>query len=543
MLKRLLPLVVFAVTCSAPPPAENTLAPDPPTQQRATPVSQGTRLTWRTSQATDSDWDLTLVARYHGRADGKPEGMVPARGTAFGSGLVVYVGEGTEFIDTEKPQDCLTFTYHLWSHDKAGHWSGAGVTVTTLPGALAPPVTPVGFTAQKMGPDVLLSWSPSPGSGSTRVVRSLGTPPLSVEQGKTVYEGPASSFVDPGAMLPFGQTLFYAAFACNECQSCSPIGASQNVTLDAPDAGLPDAGPDDPDGGSPLRPTAMGATLGAGGTLDLSWVNPPASTGFTQVKVLRQLNALPTSADDPTATTLFTGFGTTTTDRVDRLLPTTGATPRTYYYVAYGCAGTACETRGARTTFALTVSQALRSGGYTIWWRHASASTCSDRTDLGACSCSGGTCTNCPSNLWWKSCETNCTIATARQLTPPTSSGETQTIHDQFAAKGITVGRVLSSEMCRGIGTAQGLQFGPVIEQVRELTYFVYDEANRCTNTYNLLNEAPAAGTNTALISHAGFSCPTIDSLAWGEGAIFKPGSGSPTFIQRVPWNSWSTLP
>jgi hypothetical protein len=118
------------------------------------------------------------------------------------------------------------------------------------------------------------------------------------------------------------------------------------------------------------------------------------------------------------------------------------------------------------------------------------------------------------------------------------------TIHDQFAMKGFAIGRVLSSEMCRGIQTAQGMNFGPSIEQVKELTYFVYDEANRCTNTYNLLNEPPAAGANTAMISHAGFSCPIIDSLAWGEAAVFKPNpGGSATFITRVAWNQWAALP
>ena len=36
----------------------------------------------------------------------------------------------TVFVNTELPPDCTTFTYQLWSHDKAGHWSGGGVTAT-----------------------------------------------------------------------------------------------------------------------------------------------------------------------------------------------------------------------------------------------------------------------------------------------------------------------------------------------------------------------------------------------------------------------------
>src|SRR5205814_3946613 len=133
---------------------------------------------------------------------------------------------------------------------------------------------------------------------------------------------------------------------------------------------------------------------------------------------------------------------------------------RTYFYVAYGCAGAVCERHGSRFPFTFTVSQALHGGGYVLWWRHASASTCGDLTNLGACSCTNGVCTNCPASQWWKSCDNNCTTATARQLTPPQSTLETTTIHDQFASKGISVARVLSSELCRGVQTAQGLNFG-----------------------------------------------------------------------------------
>jgi len=111
--------------------------------------------------------------------------------------------------------------------------------------------------------------------------------------------------------------------------------------------------------------------------------------------------------------------------------------------------------------------------------------------------------------------------------------------------------------------------FGPTLEQSQDLTFFVYEENLRCAKSYRLLNETPSMGTNTGMVSHAGFSCPTLDSLSWGEAAIFKPqapttrtcttvGSCSadeacvsgfcvkPLFIGRVPAlgaNGWSTLP
>ncbi|MCK6589039.1 MAG: hypothetical protein L6Q76_15820, partial [Polyangiaceae bacterium] len=84
----------------------------------------------------------------------------------------------------------------------------------------------------------------------------------------------------------------------------------------------------------------------------------------------------------------------------------------------------------------------------------------------------------------------------------------------------------------------------PAIEQEQDLTYFVYDEASRCADTMVMLSEAPAAGTNTAHISHAGNACPYLDQLAWGEAAIFKPdGAGGATYIARVLASEWLTLP
>ena len=90
----------------------------------------------------------------------------------------------------------------------------------------------------------------------------------------------------------------------------------------------------------------------------------------------------------------------------------------------------------------------------------------------------------------------------------------------------------------------QNMAFGPPIEQEPDLTYFVYDEANRCADSMAMLAEPPAAGTNTAHISHAGLACPIFDQLAWGEAAIFKPdGAGGTIFIARVLASQWLTVP
>jgi hypothetical protein len=84
------------------------------------------------------------------------------------------------------------------------------------------------------------------------------------------------------------------------------------------------------------------------------------------------------------------------------------------------------------------------------------------------------------------------------------------------------------------------MDFGPTIELSQGITYWVYDEVNRCASSMALIAEVPAAGTNTALIGHAGFSCAILGSLQWSEAAIFKPnGMGGSDFMERLLWNQW----
>ena len=139
----------------------------------------------------------------------------------------------------------------------------------------------------------------------------------------------------------------------------------------------------------------------------------------------------------------------------------------------------------------------LRAGGYVIHWRHASATVCSDRLDLGPAAT-----TSSPD--WWKSCDADCpsggpVIATARQLSDIGRS-ESVAIGQALDQRGVPIGRMLASEFCRNVETAQLMDLGPPIEQSPAITYFVYDEGGRCADTFALLAEAPPAGTNTALI-------------------------------------------
>jgi phosphohistidine phosphatase SixA len=275
-----------------------------------------------------------------------------------------------------------------------------------------------------------------------------------------------------------------------------------------------------------------------GAEVRLAWLAPEAASGNRQIRLLRRLNTPPAGPEDPAADLLYAGSATQYVDPLTGLLPNF-ASPQVYYYSAYGCdlAGTICESVGSHAALAPTLVECLRGGGYTIHWRHADADVCGDHLELG-------TAANTSVPNWWRSCDANCTTGTARQLNA-TGVQRATIIGQQMRSMGIPIGRVVSSEYCRCIQTAENMAFGPTIETSQGLTYFVYDEANRCATNYDLIEEAPAAGTNTAIIGHAGFatSCATIGSLAWSECAIFKPdGQGGATLIGRLLWNQWGTL-
>ena len=435
---------------------------------------------------------------------------------------------------------CRPYVYDLWSADKSGNWSVAPARVEVPRGAGTPAPTeaPTQVTAATVDGDVQLAWTnPPANSGFTelRLVRKFQTAPVSPTDGVAVFTGNTSAAAEPLAGMGLG-TWVYGVFACNRCGLCNKSPATVVFSRAVPNDGGTGGGAGGGGGGSGgLTPTGLTLQLsGDGKNVLLSWTNP---VDVTQVKVLRALNAPPLGPGDSDAAAVFQGMSNNASERVEKLDPNTSGAPKVWNYRVYGCKNSSCETTGAGTTLGLTLAQALRGGGYTLFWRHCTANVCGDQTQLGPAS-------NTTQPNWWKSCDKNCSTAFARQLDALQSPNETFTIHTQFANRGFTVGKVISSEFCRAIETAQGFNFGPVIEQSQVLTYFVYDEAQRCTNTLGLLNTVPATGTNTALVSHAGFTCAVIDSLAWGEAAIYRPNpGGNPTFIGRVPWNGWMTLP
>ena len=290
-------------------------------------------------------------------------------------------------------------------------------------------------------------------------------------------------------------------------------------------------------GNAPQEPMNLTVKI-IGKDVQLDWTKSVKPSSL----VVRKLGSDPTGPNDPGASIVYVGTGETSTEPLRNLMPNTPTDPRTYHYAVYGCEG-ACNGTPALASLTPTVVQCLAGGGYNLFWRHASADVCSDQTGLG-------TAANTSYADWWKRCDNNCPMgqmatATARQLNA-TGMMEADAIGKSLTMRGISIGRMLSSEYCRALSTAQLMNVVPAasIEQKTEITYFVYDEANRCTNTMSLLAVEPPTGANTGMISHAGFVCPTVDSLAWSEAAIYKPdGMGGSTYITRVKWNEWDALP
>lgn len=450
-----------------------------------------------------------------------------AVGDLLGRGVVLYEGDGARFVDSNLPDSCGPFSWHAWSRAADGTFASAPATARSLRGehTIAPSAVVTGLVSAFEGSVLRLRWvSPDASTGflGVKVVRKLGSAPARADDGITVYSGGAETFTEPASALSPTQATHYAVFNCNGCGKCGPS---------APSLAVPPAG----DGGTNLGLTGLDAQLDLdAGVIALSW-----SSSAPTVKVLRRVGTPPASVSDPSATVVFEGPGTRASEPIAALTPDLPLRPNAYVYAAWACVGALCGAAPATKPFILSLRQALRGGGYTVFLHHATAGVCADRTTLGTAST-----TSAPD--WWKSCDATCGSATAEQLAPTASASELTELRTFFSTSGVRAGRVLSSEFCRAVRTAEGLQLGPVIEQVPALTYFVYDEANRCRDTRALLNAPPGAGTNTVLISHANFaaSCPVLETLGPAEALVYKPQLGAPAlFLARLSPAQWAALP
>jgi hypothetical protein len=160
--------------------------------------------------------------------------------------------------------------------------------------------------------------------------------------------------------------------------------------------------------------------------------------------------------------------------------------------------------------------EALRQGGYVIYFRHA-------RTDFS---------------------QKDVSLADCRSQRNLSDEGRAQAraIGAAIRSLGIPIGRVLASPYCRTRETAE-LAFGQV-EVTRDLLgRGLSEEQSRISASLlrPLLGAPPAPGTNTILVSH-GFNLRAADgiALAEGEAAIYRPGEhGSFTRVGRLTSDQW----
>lgn len=157
----------------------------------------------------------------------------------------------------------------------------------------------------------------------------------------------------------------------------------------------------------------------------------------------------------------------------------------------------------------LSLVQALKAGGYNIYFRHV-ATDWSQSDDVRR---AGD----------WLSCDP----ARIRQLSA--AGRETaKALGAAIRALGIPVGSVLASPYCRTVETARLMDLGEVqtttdVMNLRVAEYFD-GRAAIAQRARKRLAMAPAAGTNTIVVAHGNVAgLATGVHLGEGEGAVFRP--------------------
>lgn len=168
--------------------------------------------------------------------------------------------------------------------------------------------------------------------------------------------------------------------------------------------------------------------------------------------------------------------------------------------------------------------QALRNGGYVIYFRHG-------KTDLATKDTDRDNLSNC---------------ATQRVLSQEGREQMTE-IGNVIQKLNINVDNVLSSPYCRAIDTAK-LAFGKFTIN-NDLKYtLIADETTtkkRAAALKKLLATVPKAGSNTVLTGHNGNLKEASGIWPYLEGIaiIFKPdGKGSFSYVATVPPTYWKEL-
>jgi phosphohistidine phosphatase SixA len=182
------------------------------------------------------------------------------------------------------------------------------------------------------------------------------------------------------------------------------------------------------------------------------------------------------------------------------------------------------------TTPQYAVLNLLQKGGYVIIFRHSAADVGTDQL-------------NSLTANWWKSCDSQL----ARQLNAQ-GKKDAQNLGKALKTLQIPVARLLASEFCRCYTTADLMTLGMPTVQSKDLTFSVYDEANRYTNTMKLASGQPIDTKNSLFVTHAGFTAnipnpAPLSALEWSDAAVFQLVAGQPAkYITTVRLKEWSDL-
>lgn len=157
---------------------------------------------------------------------------------------------------------------------------------------------------------------------------------------------------------------------------------------------------------------------------------------------------------------------------------------------------------------------AMKTGGFVMSFRHSDATLGSDQFSSS-------------DPAWWKSCNSSL----ARQLTNPKGYLQSDSIGIALKRLRLRFDSSFTSEYCRCKQSLTGFALtGVPMREVKEMTYWVYDETNRYGNTMNFYQNLPITNKNYIAVTHAGFSgnvpmFAPMQTLAWGDAAIFKLSS------------------
>jgi len=160
--------------------------------------------------------------------------------------------------------------------------------------------------------------------------------------------------------------------------------------------------------------------------------------------------------------------------------------------------------------------EALRAGGYTIYFRHAATDwSQDDRVEMAGD---------------WSSCDP----ADMRQLSSE-GRATARRIGDAIRALGVPVAQVLSSEYCRAWETARLMELGPVtktrdIMNLRVAAY-VGGREEVIRRAQRVLAQSPPEGANVVIVGHGNLMRAATGAYASeGGSAIYAPRAGGRGF-------------